>query len=419
MGFGTIPKTTFDNVFDLVNEDITRLDIRATHGQDNCYIWDLEEPNKCYSSLILDSNSKTKIVCDISFYKSSKTDRYIPRLTFKKVNTDNTIKEIAQLKPIIIPFDTSEKAFAFWKLIGFLNKYKEIVDLGEFEGSYKVTSKSAYFVEFESESEAQQIESLKQLVLKADLSESNIKSVVFESRRENLKAFYYLLKNVSVSGKGALEHYIEKFSVTGEEGVWHHFLKKHDWILGLNVDIKFIRDLYDEQKVGVENSRGKGSPKVDLLGISDYTTLIELKRSNTPIFKRVKSQKSRTDTWDFTSDFIEGVSQCLGQKCEFDRNYAVKTFVDDNGRRLDKERHRTIDPKTVFIIGNRKLQFPHDGMNDNYVKSETFERYRRNSRNVDVITYDELFERAYHVVYSERIPEEWYTSDAFEAKMLK
>ena len=184
--------------------------------------------------------------------------------------------------------------------------------------------------------------------------------------------------------------------------------------MGLNVDIKFIREFYSEQKVGIENSKGRLSPKSDLLGLSDYTTLIELKHSNTKIFKENKSSKSRTNTWDFTEDFIEGISQCLGQKISFDKSYNLKEFVSEGDIRLDKTKHKTIDPKTIFIIGNRKIEFPHDDKNEHIIKSETFERFRRNIRNIDIITFDELFERAYHLVYSQKINPDWFINENIE-----
>ena len=44
----------------------------------------------------------------------------------------------------------------------------------------------------------------------------------------------------------------------------------------------------------------------------------------------------------------------------------------------------------------------------NITKTKTLERFRRNSRNVDVLTYDELFERAYNIVYSKKLNIDWY-----------
>ncbi len=194
--------------------------------------------------------------------------------------------------------------------------------------------------------------------------------------------------------------------------IWHHFFKNNDWILGLNVDIKFIREFHDEQKVGIENSKGSGSPRTDLLGVSDYTTLIELKHSGTKIFKKEKN-KARANTWDFTSDFIEGISQCLGQKFALDRSYELKKYINESGNILDQNQTFTIDPKTVFIVGNRKIEFPHNMEIDNYTRSQTFELFRRNNRNIDIVTFDELFERAYHTIFGETISPDWFYNNNF------
>lgn len=48
---------------------------------------------------------------------------------------------------------------------------------------------------------------------------------------------------------------------------------------------------------------------------------------------------------------------------------------------------------------------------DNLIKSKIFEAFRRNNRNLDIITYDELFERAYHTIFSEKIVHDWFEVD--------
>ncbi len=408
-------KTTFDNVFNLVKDDLSKLEIKENFAKDNCLIHDKSDINKYYNAFIIQDNPKTKIICEVSFYRSSITSRYIPRLTFKKTDNAGEIKLVDIKRPVIISFKESEEPLFFWKLIGFLNSFKDVVDLGEFEKSFQVVSKNAYFIEFENKGEKEKVEEIKELILKADLKENDIKSITFENRKKTIKGFLYLLKNKSTHNKSISEHYKEKYNLENtKEAVWHHFLKKNDWILGLNVDIKFIRDLYDEQKVGIENSKGSGSPKTDLLGISNYTTLIELKHSETDIFKKEKTSKSRSNTWDFTPDFIEGISQCLGQKFALDKSYKVKNFINEDGKLIDKSKTLTIDPKTIFIIGIRKREFPHDHINDHYIKSETFELFRRNNRNLEIITFDELFERAYHIIFSEKVKPDWYEDDKFD-----
>jgi hypothetical protein len=220
-----------------------------------------------------------------------------------------------------------------------------------------------------------------------------------------LRAFYYLLKNENDSQ----QKYRDKYNVqNGEEHIWHHFLQNNDWILGLNADLRFITQFLDEQKVGMENSQGTESPQVDLFGISEFTTLIELKHSSTKFFKINKS-KGRANTWDFTSDFIEGISQCLGQKNELENSFKDKVFVKDDNKRLQKDGIESVDPKSLLIIGNKKIEFPILELdNTNILKNKTLERFRRNNRNIDVLTFDELFERAYHIVYTKKLGKNWY-----------
>lgn len=394
--------------FDLTERNLDEIEIRETNKKNTCFIWDKRDDNIIYNSFVLDKNSKSKIICEISFHKSSQTEKYIPRPIFRRLTLNGDAGTTK--KDVIINLSDSNKPILFWKLIGFLYQYKGLVDLGEFDKTYEVVTIDDYLHIFKDKTEKEKLEEFMKLSEEVNISSEAIKNLTFENRKRNLHAFYLLLKNEEVEGMTSYEYYRKKYDIPqGEEAIWHHFLKTNDWILGLNADIRFMKKFLEEQKVGLEDSLGTGSPQVDFLGISDFTTLIELKHSNTEIFKKNKS-KGRANTWDFTSDFFEGVSQCLGQKAEFEKLYENKNFVDENGKRLDKSAIQTVDPKSIFIIGNKKKEFPIDELNDlNLRKNETLERFRRNNRNIDIITFDELFERAYHIVFSKKLDKDWYT----------
>ena len=398
-------ETSFDNIFDLFERDLAEVEIKETYAKDKCIIWDLINNNKAYNNFLISRNSKSRTLCEISFHKSSKTNKYLPRPTFKRIATNGDIQSTRSKDKVTIRFDDSEDAIRFWQLMGFLFNYKDLVDIGDFEDTFQVVSKDAYTLEFTDKSELEKIEDLRELIGVSDLNYNQLKTLTFENRKKNLRAFYYLLKDIRDSRK----IYQEKYSVQqGEEHLWHHFLQNNDWILGLNADLRFISDFMDEQKVGIENSIGSESPKVDLLGISEFTTLIELKHCTSNIFK-VNKSKGRANTWDFTTDFIEGISQCLGQKNELEKSFETKVFVDTDKKRLAKDGIETIDPKSLLLIGNKKREFPINELdNTNILKNKTLERFRRNNRNIDVITFDELFERSYHIVFSKKLPKDWY-----------
>lgn len=402
----------FENEFDIAERNLDEIEIKETSDKKNCYVWDKHIAETAYTTFILDKNSRSKIICELSFHKSSVTDKYMPRPVFKRISKDGDIQKTRSKDKVIIDFKISNKAKQFWKFIGFLHSFKDLVDLGEFEEAYEVFSLEKYILEFKEKEEKEKVRELIEIMKAGDLSSSAIKDLTFENRKQNLKAFYCLMKNVEFEGKKIREIYRVKYQLpSGEEAIWHHFLKENDWILGLNADVHFINEFLDEQKVGQENSKGAGSPQSDMIGISDFTTLIELKHSNTEIFKKRKS-KGRANTFDFTSDFIEGVSQCLGQKFAFEKAYEQKNFVKEDGARLDKTTVQTVDPNSVFLIGNKKKEFPiNDGNNDNLLKNAILQRFRRNNRNIDILTFDELFERAYHIVFSKKLGKGWYEKD--------
>lgn len=407
---------SFNNEFDLTSQKLSQVVIKENRNKDNCFIWNATNSQISYSTFIINKNSRSKTICEITFYKSSITKKYIPRLTFQRLFLDGRDQDSKNPVKVTIPFNSSDSAQIFWKLISFLISYKDLVDVGEFENTYKVVSKESYIIDFKDKAEKEKIEELKELINIANLSTSDVRALTFNERKNNLKIFFYLLTNKIMSdGNDSHSHYRKKYNIrNGEEYIWHHFLKRHDWILGLNADLKFIMDLLSEQKVGFSNSIGRGDPQADFIGISEFTVLVELKHTNTQIFKKEKS-KGRANTWDFTSDFIEGISQCLGQKFELEKSFESKDFIKEDGSVLDKAQIQSIDPKSVLLIGNRKNEFAINKLDStNLIKNKTLERFRRNNRNIDVLTYDELFERAFHIVYSKKLDSGWYWQDEQE-----
>lgn len=401
--------------FDLITGDLSILEIVEKSQGGNCFVRS-KDGNHYYGAFILHKNTKTATICEVQFFPSSSTGLYIPRLTFKKVKT-NGQDQTCRGEAIRIELNNSDVAQRFWELIGFFGSFKSLVDTGDFERKFKVVSED-YAQIIRQLDTPKKISAIKSLIKNGDFSSDDVKSLVFESRKTTLRLFLWLLKNKILSnGKTSMrDWYKTKYSLHGDEAIWHHFFKNNDWILGLNVDLRFISEFIQEAKVGVEDTSGKRSPKADMLGISNYTTLIELKTSDTPIFKPQRGSNGRANTWEFSAEFISGISQCLGQKSSFDESYCIKSIIREDGTVISKENVYNKDVKTVFIIGMRYAQFPHDEQINNTTKSNTFELFRRNNRNVEIITFDELFERAYHIVFAEKIDKDWFTNNAFDIK---
>lgn len=392
-----------DSYFDVASSDISQLSIEKVDSF-NCELRD--KSGKVYKGFLLSETKggKALTVCDLDFQKSATDNKYQPRLTFRKTD-ENLIDK--KLRPdaiaVRIPFHSGQEGYReFWKMVAFLHKFKDLVDVGGFDESYAVIDSGAFILQFKNKEDAQKIKELSDLFLKADVDEDTIKQALTDTRDNTVEEFRKLLENKYL-WKTYQEDNKSEMKGLGEEAVWHHFLKKHNWILGLNADIRFIRDLLNEVEVGETNTKGSGSPSVDILGISDYTVLIELKTPNTNIFTGDKHVTARANTWSFSNDFIDGVSQCLGQKFDWEKYHKRKQLEDDNKEVVDQDLTRTVDPKSIFLIGNKSKEIPEDNRGVNiFTKRDTFQRFRRNNRNIEIVTFDELYERAYFIVHNRK-----------------
>ncbi|AGA11114.1 hypothetical protein C770_GR4pD1005 (plasmid) [Sinorhizobium meliloti GR4] len=143
--------------------------------------------------------------------------------------------------------------------------------------------------------------------------------------------------------------------------------------------------------IGAGGTDDRDRPTVDyLMNFTHYSVLVEIKRPDTPIFQQRRS--GRAGTWRFSNEFMDAISQVLEQKAEWLVQAQTGQNYDKSGnRRLTA---RTRDPKAILVIGRRR-DFEGDGSaRDAEVRRATFELFRRDTRNLDIVTFDELLDRA-------------------------
>lgn len=369
---------------------------------------------KYYKGFILarSPTSSALTLCDVSFQYSTKDKKYPPRLTFRRSNAELVDKPVAKGRTQQrISFEDGQDGYReFWRMIGFLAKFKELVDIGGFIDRYQVVTAESVVLHLKEKSLAERKEVLAKYAEQSDIDTSELSELLtHRARKESLEVFRKLL----VNEEGYQAEYRAQFAAeikgAGDEAVWHHFLSSNRWIFGLSLDLRFIEDFVDEASVGIGDTANRGNPKADMLAWSDYTVLVELKTSDTEIFTPVKSKDARANTWSFSSAFTEGFSQCLAQRTDWEQSYNLKRIIveheDGSRAEIDKGIIRTIDPQVIFIIGNKDREIPKDSADiDVRTKRDTLERFIRNNRNVNIISYDELYRRAYHIVYGELPP---------------
>lgn len=128
--------------FDLTdpNNDIESLTINQ-HDHFDCILLD-SSTRETYKGFVLAKSPQGNnlTVCDTEFKRSGRDNKYQPRITFRRVDEQfNDVNAPAGSRSRRIPFsDGSDGYREFWKMIAFLFKFKEMIDFGEFDGSYQV-----------------------------------------------------------------------------------------------------------------------------------------------------------------------------------------------------------------------------------------------------------------------------------------
>jgi hypothetical protein len=176
-----------------------------------------------------------------------------------------------------------------------------------------------------------------------------------------------------------------------DEPKWQGFFEQNTWIFGYGLDYRFLNILQREAKLSNIDLDGTDTVSGDfLLGSNEFTVLVEIKKPDTNLFTE---RRNRARTWELSHDITNAMSQILAQKAEWELKAAMSPDLYVSGKRMSQ---RTYDPKVILIIGDTDQYAGTD--ESEVLKAKTFELYRRNSRNVEILTYTELFERAYYIV---------------------
>lgn len=331
------------------------------------------------------------------------TTRYKLRLTYIKDRNDISDVLITKYKIKLKGKNKGEwemdqtegirfSGFSFDRIVGLL-KFLTSLDLGSLE-ERRITLAEDSFGSINEETSKQ----IKALLAKEDggaLIKEVIESGIITSsdivnlgyRKAQLQIFTDLLNDPSFLLKYAEEN---KLTDKKPEKVWQFFFKKNEWIFGYGLDYRYLSIIQDEAHLSDTNISGKDGVIGDfLMGCSDFTTLVEIKRPDTELFE---ASKNRAGSWQLSKDLIYSVSQILEQKASWQVKSQTEQFDLEGNPILQK----TIDPKAILLIGRSEQ---HRGEEqEQKIKAKTFELFCRDSRNIEIITFDQLYNRASFIV---------------------
>lgn len=176
------------------------------------------------------------------------------------------------------------------------------------------------------------------------------------------------------------------------EPEWEEFFWRNQWIFGYGLRYQFLGLEQRQANYGGESYKGSGKQRGEFLarsaGYESFTVVVEIKKPQTPIFAE---REYRSGVPGFSTEFIGGVSQAQVNSRTWDTEGSQRLA---DRELLEKRRIFTIVPLSILVIGSLgQLEKAH--------RRQSFELFRRNVHNPDILTFDELFERAKYIVQAE------------------
>lgn len=353
-------------------DSFSDLQINATPEREQFYYFYDKKNRRLIKQFILKSGERVDYICQVTLIK--KDDKFTPRLALSVRDKNKAIEQAEQAEPTNIKANVSlaDCHENFWRLVSFIQSLREIeIPQGNFS---LISQGEAEIVAALQGRDAASIASIIKQLSGTDgvrLTQDDINQLL--KRREKLEAF-----------KKALDAKIS------EEKKWQDFFEKNKWIFGYGLDYQILRQEQAQPHYGGTRVDGAGGQRGDYLtstrGDLNFTVLVEIKTPATPLLQG--ASEIRNGAWSLSKDLADAITQIEANIATWEKD---GSRTDDNKDKFEAEKIFTVKPKGIIVIGSLSE------LNDRN-KRETFQRFRKSIHGIDILTFDELYERASFIV---------------------
>lgn len=228
-------------------------------------------------------------------------------------------------------------------------------------------------------------------VVRSSITKQDVIAVAY--RKKQLEVFQSLLDDAD---------YFEKLKDrkhATDEGLWQQFFERNPWIFGYGLNYIYLANLNDKKLEQVVQGHHVGAhgKRVDALlktkGVISSLCFVEIKTHKTPLLER---QSYRSGCWPPSAELASAVSQVQGTVAAATDTIRGKLALKDSAGYPTGEEAFNYSPKAYLVIGNLAEFVGEHGVSEERYRS--FELLRQNTLSPEIITYDELFERAKFIV---------------------
>lgn len=227
-----------------------------------------------------------------------------------------------------------------------------------------------------------------------DLTRQDIAALAY--RKKELKHFERLLSDETF--------FAEQGEQTGkrDEALWQAFFERNPWIFGYGLRYAFMTGLDDrnlEQVVKGFDVAGPGKRADAVLKTHAHLSslaFVEIKRHSVDLLAR---RQYRAGVWAPSEDVAGGVAQCHEVLRAAGHALGERLRPTDESGNPTGEDVFQVHPRTFLVVG--RLSEFESNHGPNAAKFRSFETFRRNLHQPEIVTYDELLFRARFIVGSQ------------------
>jgi len=228
-------------------------------------------------------------------------------------------------------------------------------------------------------------------ILKSEVTTKDLVAIGY--RKKQLEVFKNLLND---------KEYFETLKdrkKCSNENLWQMYFEKNPWIFGYGLGYLFLSNLEDKKLEQVVQGYSINSPgkRVDALmktkGVISNLCFVEIKTNTTQL---LEPKPYRSGCWAPSKELSGAIAQVQGTVASAVENLSTKIRMEDEHGNPTGEEVFNYQPKSYLVIGDLSEFTNESGVNKQKLRS--FELLRKNTLNPEILTFDELYERAKFII---------------------
>ncbi|WNI20221.1 Shedu anti-phage system protein SduA domain-containing protein [Actinacidiphila sp. ITFR-21] len=385
--------------FDVTRRDFADLEIRSSQDSSGFhYLYDTRA-RRMITDFVLDDRPRVATLCSVTIIK--KGDTFTPRIKLWKkdkrkpgeVSAEQTVPDTGITRAVKAIVDTGDVHENFWKVINFLQGCAGLNTPGD--SLQLVATDEAQLTQLLTGHDRTTVLGAVRTAIGGGLTEEDIRLI--SNRKEQLQRFEQLLNDPDY-----FQQEESRATTRGAEAVWQAFFEANQWIFGYGLNLIACESIDDgklERITAGANIFGGAGKRIDAImrskGLISSMLFCEIKTHDTELLAKAPYRRGVFQASKELGGGVAQVQKTVSRALQLISHEFLFRMRDEDGALTGVELSTT-RPRQVLVIGSLR-EFTDNGA-VNSEKISSFELYRTSIQDVEIITFDELYQRACFIV---------------------